>query len=434
MTAKKRAEIEEAIQGRYAAGVSLDRITREYGLPRYVVREIITKGGGIIRGKGRPARVKAEPVLANKLKILAETLGEPVNDDVLRTIVLYAMKHNDGRTFRKIDRRYDYDGALSAFRRDHLESSYYFMGRLWRYAYRAVAKDKMIQFTDYGVAKEDAHLVMKVLAAEEQDVQSLLLSDSKDGKKARAAGTVSSKDRIRAWLVEAGEYVHLPNEECVHRIVQDCEKTMNTIVNSKLRFVWQYDPAFEKSDLVSYLRVIAYRVAMKYDWEMLDGAFNYVKCFNYTNRSMWNAATLLIKEVGDGGVHSRLTKMDTDERVYQVTTISMDTPQNDEWISIESKLGEEADTTVEVKDLISSITDQRLHDFLRLEHEEVPGFAEFVLKESGKDENELYTDDYDKWRQLAQHFAGLLTPEDRAPIKQAILTDMGMWDDKKMRA
>ena len=420
MTAE--VEIEEAIQKRYALGVSLDRLQKEYGLTRYVVRGIITKGGGDIRGKGRPLnRTKAEPVLTQKLKILEETLNKrdddgnllPVNEDVLRTIVLYALKHNDGRTFRKIDRRYDYDGALSAFRRDHLESSYYFMGRIWRYAYRAVAKNKKIQFSDYGVAKEDARLVMRVLDDEEKEVLALLQSDSKEGRKALAAGKVPAKDRIKAWLAEAGEYVHLPNEECVHRVVQDCTKTMNTIVNSKLRFVWQYDPAYEKSDLVSYLRVIAYRVAMKYDWELKDGAFDYVKCFNYTNRSLWNAATLLIKEVGDGGVHSRLTKTDTEERVYQVTTISLDTPQNDEWLSIESKLGEAADTSVEAKSLISSITDKRLQAFLRLENEEVPGFSEYVLKESGKEENELYTDDYEKWRELAQHFSGLLTKEDR---------------------
>jgi hypothetical protein len=406
MTDKKRAEVEEAIQKRYTEGVSLERLQKEYGLTRYVIRGIITQGGGEIRGRGRSMnRVEAEPVLTNKLKVLEKAIGKPVNADVLKTIISYALKHNDGRTFRKIDRRYDYDGALSAFRRDHLEGSYYFMGRLWRYAYRAVAKKK-IQYSDYGVAKEDARLVMSVL-------------DDEDRK------------RILAWLSMAGEYVHLPNEDCVHRVVQDCIKTMNTIVNTKLRFVYQYDPAYEKSDLVSYLTVIAYRVAIKYDWEMKDGVFDYTKCLNYTNRSLWNAANLLIKEVGDGGVHSRLTTIDSDERVYQVTTISMDTPQDADWLSIESKLGEAADTSIEVKSLISSITDTRLKEFLRLEDEDVPGFEEFVLKHSGKGENDLYTNDPDKWRELAQRFSGILTKADRSDIKRAILFDFDMFDAAK---
>jgi hypothetical protein len=109
----------------------------------------------------------------------------------------------------------------------------------------------------------------------------------------------------------------------------------------------------------------------------------------------------------------------------------MDTPQDDEWLSIESKLGEEADSSIEVKSLISSITDKRLQEFLRLEDEEVPGFKEFVLKESGKDENDLYADDYNKWRELAQRFSGILTKADRADIKRAILFDLDMFDDAK---
>lgn len=408
MTTELTAEKIEAIQTRYASGVSLERLQREFGVPRYDIRKLIVQGGGEIRGRGRPVdRPKPEPVLAQKLALLAETLGEPVNPEVLRTIVLYALKHNDGRTFRKIDRRYGYEGALSAFRREQLESSYYFMGKLWRYAYRAVAKSK-IQCTDYGIAKEDARLVMSVLNDED-------------------------RARILTWLEETGDYFHLPNEDGVHRVVKDCQKAMNQIVGSKLRFIYQYDPAFEKADLVSYLMVIAYRVAIKYDWELKEGAFDYVKCKNYTNRSLWNAATLLIKEVGDGGVHSRLAKMDTDERVYQVTTISLDTPQDDEWLSIEAKLGERPDSSVEVKSLISSITDERLKDFLALDGENNPKFNDFVMEKTGKPENEVYANDFNKWRQLAQHFAGLLTSEDRAPIKRAILADMGMWDETKAK-
>ncbi len=415
MITKLKAEKVKAIQTRYASGVSLERLQKEHGLTRYIIRKLILRGGGEIRGRGRLLnRPKPEPVLTQKLALLAETLGKrdadgsllPVNDDVVRTIVLYALKHNDGRTFRKIDRRYGYEGALSAFRREQLESSYYFMGKIWRYVYRAVAKKK-IQYSDYGIAKEDARLVMSVL-------------------------TEADRERILAWLAEAGEYVHLPNEDGVHRVVKDCMKTMNTIVGSKLRFVYQYDPAFDKSDLVSYLLVIAYRVAIKYDFEMRDGAFDYTKCLNYTNRSLWNAATLLIKEIGDGGIHSRLSKTDTAERVYQVTTISLDTPQENEWLSIEAKLGEQPDSTIEVRSLISSITDKRLHEFLALDRENNPAFNEFVQKKTGKTETDIYSEDYDKWRQLAQQYTGLLTPQDRAPIKQAILADMDMWDHTNM--
>lgn len=409
MTTELTAENVEAIQTRYAAGISLERLQKEYGVTRYIIRRAITQGGGEIRGRGRPAdRVKPEPVLTQKLALLEETLGKKINADVVKTIVSYALKHNDGRTFRKIDRRYDYDGALSAFRREHLESSYYFMGKLWRYAYRAVAKKK-IQYSDYGIAKEDAKLIMSVL-------------DDDDRK------------RILAWLADNPEYVHLPNEHAVHRVVKACTKTMNTIVNSKLRFIYQYDPAYEKSDLVSYLTVIAYKVAIKYDWEMKDGAFDYTKCLNYTNRSLWNQGNLLIKEIGDGGIHSRLTKTDTDERVYQVTTISLDTPQDDEWLSIESKLGEAPDSSVEVKSLISSITDERLKKFLKLEDEEDQKFSEFVLKTTGKYENDLYSDDYNKWRELAQQFSGILTKADRVPMKRAVLSDLGLKDEEKWAA
>jgi hypothetical protein len=425
MTTDITDEVEEKIQKRYAEGVSMDRLHKEYGVTRYVIRGIILKGGGRIRCRGRVARPKPEPVLTQKLKLLAEALNNrdasgallPVNDDVLTTIVLYALRLNDGRTFRKIDRRYDYDGELSAFRREQLESSYYFMGKLWRYAYKAVLTHNT-QYTDYGVAREDARLLMRVLDAEELE--------------AKTEGRDSAKARILAWLGGVGEYVHLPNEDGVHRVVKDCMKTMNTIVGRKLRFIYQYDPAFEKSDLVTYLLVIAYRVAIKYDWEMKDGVFDYTKCLNYTNRSLWNAATLLIKEIGDGGVHSRLTKTDTDERVYQVTTISMDTPQDDEWFSIESKLGESPDTTIEIKSLISSLADSRLNNFLELDRgEDNQKFNEFVLKMSGKSENILYADDYNKWRELAQKFSGL-SREVRVPIKQAIRADFDIWDNNKM--
>ncbi len=394
------------IVAKYKRGVSMERLHREYGCTRYIIRKIITVNGGVVRDRGRPTtREMVAPVLKEKLLILEEILGEPVNNDVLKTIVDYALKHNDGRTFRKIDRRYNYNGAFSAFRRDHLESSYYIRGRLWRYMYRAVVANK-IQYSDYGIAGEDARLCMSVL-------------------------TDADKTRITEWVAATGEYVHLPNEEGVHRVVQDCIKTIRQIVGRKLRFIYQYDPAFEKEDLVSSLLVIAYRVAIKYDWEMLNDAFDYVKCLNYTKRSLWNAAFLLIKE-NTGEDYRRLEQVDSSERLYQVTTVSLDTPAEDEWLAIEGKLGEAPDTSLEVKDLISSITDQRLHDFLKLEDEDVPEFSEFVTKETGEDENELYNSDYSKWREMAHRFAGLLTQEDRGQAKRHIRVQMGIVDPSKI--
>jgi hypothetical protein len=54
-----------------------------------------------------------------------------------------------------------------------------------------------------------------------------------------------------------------------------------------------------------------------------------------------------------------------------------------------------------------------------------------VLKHSGKGENDLYTNDPDKWRELAQRFSGILTKADRSDIKRAILFDFDMFDDAK---
>lgn len=396
------------IVAKYKRGVSMGSLSVEYGCTRYIIRKIITANGGVVRDRGRPTtRELVAPVLKEKLLILEEILGEPVNHDVLKTIVDYALKHNDGRTFRKIDRRYNYNGAFSAFRRDHLESSYYIRGRLWRYMYRAVVANK-IQYSDYGIAGEDARLCMSVL-------------------------TDADKLRITEWVAKTGEYVHLPNEDGVHRVVQDCVKTIQQIVGKKLRFIYQYDPAFEKEDLVSSLMVIAYRVAIKYDWEMLNDAFDYTKCLNYTKRSLWNAAFLLIKE-NTGEDYRRLEQINSSERLYQVTTISLDTPAEDEWMAIEGKLGEAPDTSLEVKDLISSITDQRLHDFLALENEDVPEFAEFVTKETGEDENDLYNSDYSKWREMAHRFAGLMTSEDRGQAKRHVRVQMGIVDPSKIAA
>jgi hypothetical protein len=275
------------------------------------------------------------------------------------------------------------------------------MGRLWRYVYRAVHQPRL-QARDYGLAREDIKLCMRVLDDE-------------------------ARSKIIAWVAETGDYVRLPNEDGVHRVVQACMKTMHFIVGKQLRFIYQYDPAFEKEDLVSYLMVVAYRVAVRYDWGMKDGIFDYVKCLNYTKRSLWNAAFLLIKE-NTGDKYRRLAHVDTEERLYQVTTISLDRPQDDEWLAIESKLGEAPDTSVEVEDLIKHVTDARLHEFLSLEDEDNPAFTAFVLEEAGQDENSLYISDYSKWRELAQRFAGIMTRQDRVGIKRHVMQELGIWD------
>jgi hypothetical protein len=394
------------IVDKYKNGVSMDSLHKEYDCTRYIIRKIITTNGGYIRERGRPTLGGASPILREKLILLAEILGKPVNKDVLKTIVDYALWHNDGRTFRKIDRRYNYNGALSAFRRDHLEVSYYVRGCLWRYMYQAVVA-KRTDFTDYGIAGEDARLCMSVL-------------------------TDADRTRITEWVANAGVYVRLPNEEGVHKVVQDCTKTINQIVGKKLRFIYQYDPAFEREDLVSSLLVIAYRVAIKYDWEMLNGAFDYLKCLNYTKRSLWNEATAIIK-ANTGEDYKRLEQINSSDREYQVTTISLDTPLEDEWLSIENKLGESPDTSLEVKDLISTITDQRLHDFLNLEHEDVPAFTAFVAKETGEEENDLYNSDYSRWREMAQKFSDILTREDRGQIKRSVTLGMGTFDKSKAK-
>jgi len=206
---------------------------------------------------------------------------------------------------------------------------------------------------------------------------------------------------------------------------------MHQIVGKTLRFIYQYYPAVEKEDLINYLTVIAYRVAMKYDWEMEEGAFDYTKCLNFTKRSLWNAATLLIKE-NTGDKYKRIEKVDTDQRLYRVTTISLNTPAEDDWLDIENKLGVPADTTLEVEELLGSIRDKRLHTFLRLEHENVPAFSKYVLKHAGQEENELYTADYAKWRELALSFSGMSTAADRVGAKRYLLRHLDLWDKAKI--
>ena len=396
------------IRRRYEQLISLDRLAGEFGHSRPVLTNAIVHAGGKIRPRGRiivpPITI---PVFKDKLEVLSTQLQEPLNEEVLKTLVDYVLGFNDGRTFRKIDRRYEYGGTLSAFRRDYLEASYYVMGRLWRAVYRSVIY-KNVNPAVYGVADIDVRICLDALLPE--------------GRRA-----------IRHW-VKNTEYVHLPNEDGVHAVVAACEKTMKSIVGSKLRFIYQYDPCYEKEDLISFLRIIAYRVALKYDWEMVDGEFAFEKCFNYTKRSLWNAAYLLIKQ-NTSEDYKRLARVDSDQRLYQITTISMDAPEDGEWVQIQERLGKPEDRSIEVLDLANRIgqDETNFFEYLRLEVEDVPEFAEFVMKETGWDENDLYTDNFRRWRELALRFAGITKTEQRKAIKRRALKEMGLWDRTRMR-
>jgi hypothetical protein len=404
----------KVIRERYEQQVPLEEMRNEFGYSRTVLTKAVRRAGGRIRSRGRMlVPKKVESVFKNKLVVLEELLHgdregppEPLNDEVLKTLVDYVLGFNDGRTFRKIDRRYDYEGVLSEFRKEHLEASYYAMGRLWRAVYRTVAF-KNVNLTPYGVSEEDVQTCLDTLTPE-------------------------NRKRIRTW-VRKNKYVHLPNEEGVHRVVENCEKAMKSIVNSKLRFIYQYDPCYEREDLISFLRIVAYRVALKYDWEMLDGEFAYEKCLNYTKRSMWNAAFLLIKQ-NTSDDYRRLAKVDTDQRLYQITTISMDSPADDEWLHVQKTLGEPEDRTIEVADLARRIgqDESRFFEFLRLEVEDVPEFTEFVMKETGQDENDLYVNSYKEWRELALRFAGITRAEQRRAIKYRALKETGLWDRSRI--
>jgi hypothetical protein len=404
----------QAIRKRYEQKVPLEEMRDEYGYSRTVLTKAVRQAGGQIRCRGRMrVHKKVEPVFQKKIEVLEKLLQkkdqplEPLNEEVLKTLVDYVLGFNDGRTFRKIDRRYDYEGTLSEFRKDHLEASYYVMGRLWRAVYRTVSF-RNVNLAPYEVAEEDVQTCLDALTPE-------------------------NRKKIRSW-VRKNKYVHLPNEEGVHRVVEACEKAMKSIVNSKLRFIYQYDPCYEREDLISFLRIVAYRVALKYDWEMLDGEFAYEKCLNYTKRSMWNAAFLLIKQ-NTSDDYRRLAKVDTDQRLYQITTISMDSPVDDEWLHIQKRLGEPEDRSIEVRDLARRIgkDEVRFFEYLRLEVEDVPEFTEFVMKETGKDENDLYVNSYKEWRELALCFSGITRADQRRAIKYRALKEIGLWDRSRVK-
>ncbi len=404
----------EVIRERYEQIVPLEEMRNEFGYSRTVLTKAVRRAGGKIRARGRMLVPKeVESVFKNKLAVLAELLHgdregppEPLNDEVLKTLVDYVLGFNDGRTFRKIDRRYDYEGILSEFRKEHMEASYYAMGRLWRAVYRTVSF-RNVNLAPYGVAGEDVQICLDALTPE-------------------------NRKKIRSW-VRKTKYVHLPNEEGVHKVVENCEKAMRSIVNSKLRFIYQDDPCYEREDLISFLRIVAYRVALKYDWEMLDGKFAYEKCLNFTKRSMWNAAFLLIKQ-NTSDDYRRLAKVDTEQRLYQITTISMDSPADDEWLHVQKTLGEPEDRTIEVADLARRIgqDESRFFEFLRLEVEDVPEFSEFIMKETGQDENDLYVNSYNEWRELALRFSGITKAEQRRAIKYRALKEIGLFDRSKV--
>lgn len=395
----------QAIRARYELPLSLKALSAEFGYGRPLLTRAIIRAGGTIRPRGRRPK-SFEPLLKRRIEEFEALVKAPLDAEVTKTIVDYILGFNDGRTFRKIDRKFEYGGAFSQFRKERMEACYYIMGRLWRAVYRKVSYRKT-NIADFGVADEDVQLCIAALDAED-------------------------KRAIREW-VRSTEYVILPNEAGVHKVVRACEKAMKSIVNSKLRFICQYDPAYDKEDLVSFLREVAYKVALKYDWEMEDGKFAFEKCVNYTKRSLWNAAFLLIKQ-NTSEDYRRLAKVDTDQRIYQITTISMDSPVDDEWMHIQKTLGEPEDRTIEIHDLVFKMDDANLLKYLRLEVEDVPEFNEFVLKESGLDENELYTKDYGLWRELALRFSGISKRSDRISIKRKVRKELGLWDRQRIRS
>ena len=128
----------------------------------------------------------------SKLEELEALIQEPPNEEVVKTLVHYAMGFIDGRTFRKIDRRYDYDGVLAQFRREHLEANYYIMGKLWRATYAAVL-GREVTAADFGVTDEDVELCLSYLG-------------------------VIERKKIREWVM-SHDYVFLPQEVVVNSIV-----------------------------------------------------------------------------------------------------------------------------------------------------------------------------------------------------------------------
>jgi hypothetical protein len=74
----------------------------------------------------------------------------------------------------------------------------------------------------------------------------------------------------------------------------------------------------------------------------------------------------------------------------------------------------------------------RFFEYLRLEVEDVPEFTEFVMKETGQDENDLYVNSYKEWRELALRFAGITKAEQRRAIKYRALKEIGLFDRSRV--
>ncbi|MHC4389493.1 MAG: hypothetical protein ACYSX1_12930, partial [Planctomycetota bacterium] len=130
--------------------------------------------------------------------------------------------------------------------------------------------------------------------------------------------------------------------------------------------------------------------------------------------------------------YQRLAKVDMEQRLYQITTISIDAPLDEEWTHVRKTLGARDDYLYEIRELITSIGDDKLYRFLRLEVEDTPEFEAFVFKETGRDENELYVEDFNSWRVLAMRFVGITKRADRVPFKRKVLKELGMWRKSRM--
>lgn len=127
--------------------------------------------------------------------------------------------------------------------------------------------------------------------------------------------------------------------------------------------------------------------------------------------------------------------MDTDQRLYQITTISMDSPVDDEWLHIQKRLGQPEDRSIEVADLARRIgeDEDKFFGYLRLEVEDVPEFTEFIMKETGQDENDLYVNSYKEWRELALRFSGITRAEQRRAIKYRAMKEIGIFDSSRIK-
>lgn len=397
-----------AILRRYEEFVCLEQLVVEFGFCRPTITRIIREVGGVIRERRKVTEIdtqKPQTVVPSlfkaKIAELTARVGGPLDPVILKTLVDYSLGFNDGRTFRKIDRKLDLPGTMSQFRKEHLEGNYYIMGRLWRAVYRHLAYGDSIE--QYGVTAEDVQTCLDHLSPE-------------------------IEKEIIQWTLST-DYVYLPNEQGVQSVVKDCEQTIKTVVNKKLRFIANYDPCYEKEDLEGFLRIIAYKVATQYDWEIENGKFAYARCLNFTKRSLWNASSLFIKQ-NTSENYRRIVRTDSDVRTYDITTLPLE----------ENHVRDLADpmaemSSFEVKELVQTLSqeDPAFAQYLNLEFEDVPAFSEFVMKSTGQEENALYTSDFEAWRELAMRFSGITKASQRKAIKRRALKGLGIWDESKVK-